>query len=220
MIGEMLSYLGTSSHWVGEGGIAARLGEHLWYSILAVLLALVVAFPVGLFIGHTGRGKIVLVSLSNTLRALPSLGIMTLLVLLMGLGLFPPLVALILIAIPPILAGVYSGVANADALVVDSARALGMKDSRIILQVELPLALPLMLGGLRSALLQVIATATIAAYVNLGGLGRYIFDGLALYDYGQVMVGAALVTALALVVDGLLALLVARFSPARRLTAA
>lgn len=216
MIAEMLSYLGTSSHWVGEGGIAARLGEHLWYSLLSVLLALVVAFPVGLFIGHTGRGKIVLVSLSNTLRALPSLGIMTLLVLLMGLGLFPPLVALILIAIPPILAGVYSGVANVDALVVDSARALGMKDSRIILQVELPLALPLMLGGLRSALLQVIATATIAAYVNLGGLGRYIFDGLALYDYGQVMVGAVLVTALALVVDGILALLMKRFSPARR----
>lgn len=216
MITEMLSYLGTSSHWVGEGGIAARLGEHLWYSVLAVLLALVLAFPVGLFIGHTGRGKIVLVSLSNTLRALPSLGIMTLLVLLMGLGLFPPLVALILIAIPPILAGVYSGVANVDALVVDSARALGMKDSRIILQVELPLALPLMLGGLRSALLQVIATATIAAYVNLGGLGRYIFDGLALYDYGQVMVGAVLVTALALLVDGLLALLIARLSPARR----
>ena len=216
MIAEMLSYLGTSSHWVGEGGIAARLGEHLWYSVLAVLLALVLAFPVGLFIGHTGRGKIVLVSLSNTLRALPSLGIMTLLVLLMGLGLFPPLVALILIAIPPILAGVYSGVANVDALVVDSARALGMKDSRIILQVELPLALPLMLGGLRSALLQVIATATIAAYVNLGGLGRYIFDGLALYDYGQVMVGAVLVTTLALLVDGLLALLIARLSPARR----
>lgn len=217
MIVEMLNYLGTSSNWIGEGGIAARLGEHLGYSILAVLLALVVAFPVGLFIGHTGRGKIVLVSLSNTLRALPSLGIMTLMVLIMGLGLFPPLLALVLIAIPPILAGVYAGVANVDPLVVDSARALGMKDSRIILQVELPLALPLMLGGLRSALLQVIATATIAAYVNLGGLGRYIFDGLALYDYGQVMVGAVLVTALALVVDGLLALLIAHFSPARRL---
>ncbi len=220
MINDMLSYLGTGANWAGEGGIAARLAEHLWYSFLAVLAALVVAFPLGLFIGHTGRGKVVLVSLSNVLRALPSLGIMTLLVLLMGLGLFPPLVALVLIAIPPILAGVYSGVANVDPLVVDSARAIGMKDSRIILQVELPLALPLMLGGLRGAILQVIATATIAAYVNLGGLGRYIFDGLALYDYGQVLVGAVLVTALALVVDGLMALLVKRFSPARRYVAA
>ncbi|MFF5790542.1 ABC transporter permease [Paeniglutamicibacter sp. NPDC012692] len=220
MINDMLTYLGTAANWAGEGGIAARLGEHLWYSFLAVLAALAVAFPLGLFIGHTGRGKVVLVSLSNVLRALPSLGIMTLLVLLMGLGLFPPLVALILIAIPPVLAGVYSGVANVDPLVVDSARAIGMKDSRIILQVELPLALPLILGGLRGAILQVIATATIAAYVNLGGLGRYIFDGLALYDYGQVLVGAVLVTGLALLVDGLMALLVKRFSPARRYVAA
>lgn len=215
MINDMLSFLGSGANWAGESGIAARLAEHLWYSFLAVLAALVIAFPLGLFIGHTGRGKVVLVSLSNIMRALPSLGIMTLLVLLMGLGLFPPLVALILIAIPPILAGVYAGVANVDPLVVDSARAMGMKDSRIILQVEIPLALPLILGGLRGAILQVIATATIAAYVNLGGLGRYIFDGLALYDYGQVLVGAVLVTALALVVDGLMALLVKRFSPVR-----
>ena len=145
MIPDMLTYLGTAANWSGEGGIVLRLGEHLWYSLLAVLAALVVAFPLGLFIGHTGRGKLVLVSLSNVLRALPSLGIMTLLVLLMGLGLFPPLLALTLIAIPPILAGVYAGVANVDPLVVDSARAMGMKDSRIILQVELPLALPLVL---------------------------------------------------------------------------
>ena len=220
MINDMLSFLGAASNWSGEGGIAARLAEHLWYSFLAVFAALVVAFPLGLFIGHTGRGKAVLVSLSNVLRALPSLGIMTLLVLLMGLGLFPPLVALVLIAIPPILAGVYSGVANVDPLVVDSARAMGMKDSRIILQVELPLALPLILGGLRGAILQVIATATIAAYVNLGGLGRYIFDGLALYDYGQVLVGAVLVTALALAVDGMMALLARRFSPTRNYAAA
>ncbi|MGL3806210.1 ABC transporter permease [Paeniglutamicibacter sp. R2-26] len=220
MINDMLSFLGTASNWSGEGGISARLAEHLWYSFLAVSAAVAVAFPLGLFIGHTGRGKAVLVSLSNVLRALPSLGIMTLLVLLMGLGLFPPLVALVLIAIPPILAGVYSGVANVDPLVVDSARAMGMKDSRIILQVELPLALPLILGGLRGAILQVIATATIAAYVNLGGLGRYIFDGLALYDYGQVLVGAVLVTALALAVDGLMALLARRFSPTRMYAAA
>lgn len=216
MINDMIAYLGTGANWASEGGIGARLGEHLWYSLLSVLAALLVAFPLGLFIGHTGRGRVLLVSLSNVLRALPSLGIMTLMVLLMGLGLFPPLVALILIAIPPILAGVYAGVANVDPLVVDSARAMGMKESRLILQVEIPLALPLILGGLRGAILQVIATATIAAYVNLGGLGRYIFDGLALYNYGQVLVGAVLVTTLALAVDGVMALLVKRFSPARR----
>ncbi|WP_459257817.1 ABC transporter permease [Paeniglutamicibacter antarcticus] len=212
----MLSYFADGANWSGTGGIFARLGEHLWYSILAVLAAVVIAFPVGVFIGHTGIGRVFLVSASNVLRALPSLGIMTLLVLLMGLGLLPPLAALVLIAIPPILAGVYAGVANVDPEVVDAARAIGMKDSRIIAQVELPLALPLILGGLRGAILQVVATATIAAYVNLGGLGRYIFDGLALYDYGKVLVGAVLVTALALVLDGLMALLVAAFSPARR----
>lgn len=219
MIADMLSYFADGANWSGGGGIFARLGEHLWYSFLAVLAAVVIAFPVGVFIGHTGIGRVFLVSASNVLRALPSLGIMTLLVLLMGLGLLPPLTALVLIAIPPILAGVYAGVANVDPEVVDAARAIGMKDSRIIAQVELPLALPLILGGLRGAILQVVATATIAAYVNLGGLGRYIFDGLALYDYGQVLVGAVLVTALALVLDGLMALLVSAFSPARRAVA-
>ncbi|MFI8412206.1 ABC transporter permease [Paeniglutamicibacter gangotriensis] len=215
MINDMLSYFADAANWAGDAGIPARLGEHLWYSFLAVVAALIIAFPLGVFIGHTGVGKVFLVSASNVLRALPSLGIMTLLVLLMGIGLLPPLAALVLIAIPPILAGVYAGVANVDPEVVDAARAIGMKDSRIILQVELPLALPLILGGLRGAILQVVATATIAAYVNLGGLGRYIFDGLALYDYGQVLVGAVLVTGLALVLDGLLALLVKAFSPAR-----
>ncbi|MET0978376.1 MAG: ABC transporter permease [Paeniglutamicibacter terrestris] len=217
MINDMLSYLGDAANWTGTAGIPARLGEHLWYSFLAVLAAAIIAVPLGVFIGHTGVGKVFLVSASNVLRALPSLGIMTLLVLLMGVGLLPPVIALVLIAVPPILAGVYAGVANVEPAVVDAARAIGMKDSRIILQVELPLALPLILGGLRGAILQVIATATIAAYVNLGGLGRYIFDGLALYDYGQVLVGAVLVTALALVLDGLLALLARVLSPDRRL---
>ncbi|MFL4472489.1 ABC transporter permease [Paeniglutamicibacter sp. MACA_103] len=216
MINEMLAYFADAANWSGSAGIPARLGEHLWYSFLAVLAAAVIAFPVGVFIGHTGTGRVFLVSASNVLRALPSLGIMTLLVLLMGIGLLPPLAALVLIAIPPILAGVYAGVANVEPSVVDAARAIGMKDSRIILQVELPLALPLILGGMRGAILQVVATATIAAYVNLGGLGRYIFDGLALYDYGQVLVGAVLVTGLALVLDGLLALLARALSPARR----
>ena len=196
MINEMLSYFADAANWSGDAGIPARLGEHLWYSLLAVLAAAVIAFPVGLFIGHTGTGTVFLVSASNVLRALPSLGIMTLLVLLMGIGLLPPLAALVLIAIPPILAGVYAGVANVEPSVVDAARAIGMKDSRIILQV--------------------VATATIAAYVNLGGLGRYIFDGLALFDYGEVLVGAVLVTGLALVLDGLLALLAKALSPARR----
>lgn len=213
MIDDMFAYFATGTNWQGPEGILTRLAEHLGYSLLAVGIAALIAFPIGLLIGHTGRGRLVIITLSNVLRALPSLGIMTLLVLLLGLGLIGPLLALVLIAIPPILAGVYAGIANVDPDTVDAARAMGMKESRIILQVEVPIATPLILGGLRAAVLQVVATATIAAYVNLGGLGRYIFDGLALYDYGRVLVGALLVTVLALVLDGILAWSLKRVTP-------
>ncbi|PPG33348.1 ABC transporter permease [Pseudoclavibacter sp. RFBB5] len=207
MFNEMLSYFLDPANWVGSASIPARVGEHLWYSLLAVALAAVIAFPLGLVIGHTGKGTTFIVATANVLRALPSLGLMTLLVLLMGLGLFPPVIALVILAVPPLLAGVYSGVANVSRATVDAARAMGMTEWQIVWQVELPNAMPLIVAGLRSAVLQVIATATIAAYVNLGGLGRYIFDGLAVTDYGRVLVGAILVTLLALVVDGILALL-------------
>lgn len=207
MFNEMLAYFLDPANWAGSSSIPARVGEHLWYSLLAVALAAVIAFPLGLVIGHTGKGTTFIVATANVLRALPSLGLMTLLVLLMGLGLFPPVIALVVLAVPPLLAGVYSGVANVSRSTVDAARAMGMTEWQIVWQVELPNAMPLIVAGLRSAVLQVIATATIAAYVNLGGLGRYIFDGLAVTDYGRVLVGAVLVTGLALVVDGLLALL-------------
>jgi osmoprotectant transport system permease protein len=147
------------------------------------------------------------------MRALPSLGLMTFLVLLMSSTLIPPITALVALAVPPLLAGVYAGIANVDRSVVDAARAMGMTEWQILLRVELPNALPLIVGGLRGATLQVVATATIAAFVNLGGLGRYIFDGLALYDYTRVLLGALLVTALALVLDGLLALVVRLVQP-------
>lgn len=216
MFNEMLAYFLDPANWVGSASIPARVGEHLWYSLLAVALAAVVAFPLGLIIGHTGKGTTFIVATANVLRALPSLGLMTLLVLLMGLGLFPPVIALVVLAVPPLLAGVYSGVANVSRSTVDAARAMGMTEWQIVWQVELPNAMPLIVAGLRSAVLQVIATATIAAYVNLGGLGRYIFDGLAVTDYGRVLVGAILVTVLALVVDGLLALLGRLVVPGRK----
>ncbi|WP_371029078.1 ABC transporter permease [Pseudoclavibacter sp. JSM 162008] len=216
MFNEMLSYFLDPANWVGSASIPARVGEHLWYSLLAVALAAVIAFPLGLVIGHTGKGTTFIVATANVLRALPSLGLMTLLVLLMGLGLFPPVIALVILAVPPLLAGVYSGVANVSRATVDAARAMGMTEWQIVWQVELPNAMPLIVAGLRSAVLQVIATATIAAYVNLGGLGRYIFDGLAVTDYGRVLVGAILVTLLALVVDGILALLGRLVVPGRK----
>lgn len=208
LFSDAFSYIFDGGNWAGPTGIGARIIEHIWYSLLAVLISAAIAVPIGLLIGHLRRGEALVVGLVNALRSLPTLGILVFLVLVIGLGLMPPIIALVLLGIPPMLAGTYSGIANVAANVVDAARAMGMTELQVLFRVEIPNALPLIVGGLRNTTLQIIATATIAAYVNLGGLGRYIFDGLALYDYGRVLVGAILVAALTLVVDSLLALAV------------
>lgn len=208
LFAQAWSYIVEAANWGGPTGVATRIREHLWYSFLAVAIAAAVAMPLGLAVGHLRRGAAVLVGLVNALRSLPTLGLLTFLVLVMGLGLTPPIIALIILGIPPVLAGTYAGIVNVDDAVVDAARSMGMTEWQVLLRVEVPNALPLILGGVRNATLQVVATATVAAYVNLGGLGRYIFDGLALYQYDLVLVGAILVAVLALVVDGLLALAV------------
>jgi osmoprotectant transport system permease protein len=206
-------YLTDGANWSGPTGIEHRIAEHLWYSFLAVVASAVVAVPLGLIIGHTKRGAAVLVGFANAMRALPTLGLLTFLVLLMGLGLAPPLLALVTVGIPPLLAGAYAGIANVPADVVDASRAMGMTETQILFRVEVPNALPILLAGLRGATLQVVATATIAAYVNLGGLGRYIFDGIGLYRYDRVLVGALLVAVLAMFLDGLLAFTVWASAP-------
>jgi osmoprotectant transport system permease protein len=215
MLGEALMFLLDPGNWLGSDGIFIRLLEHLWYSVAALGIAAVVAVPAGIIIGHTGRGSVIAVGAANVLRALPSLGLMTFLVLIIGLGVMPPVLALVALAIPPLLAGVYSGIQNVDRAAVDAARAMGMSEPQIVVKVELPLALPLIVNGVRNAMLQLIATAMIAAYVNLGGIGRYIFDGLSVYDYGRMLVGAILVTLLALIVDGILAILGGLVGPKR-----
>lgn len=204
-LSEALSYIFTAANWGGRAGLAARIGEHVQYTVIAVAFAAVIAIPVGLIIGHTRRGTFLVVTGVNALRALPTLGVLLLGVLLWGLGLVPPTVALMLLAIPPLLAGTYAGIANVDPTVVDAARSMGMTETRVLLRVELPNALPLILGGLRSATLQVVATATIAAYASLGGLGRYLIDGIKVRQFYIALVGALLVTVLALILDGLLA---------------
>ncbi|WP_280394758.1 ABC transporter permease [Nocardia brasiliensis] len=201
-------YFTDGANWSGPAGIETRLAQHLWYSFLTIALSAAIALPLGLVIGHTGRGSALLVGFANAMRALPTLGLLTFLVLLLGLGLIPPLLALITVGIPPLLAGAYAGIANVPADVVDASRAMGMTERQILFRVEVPNALPILLTGLRGATLQVVATATIAAYVNLGGLGRYIFDGISLYRYDRVLVGALLVAVLAMVLDGLLAFVV------------
>jgi len=213
----MIDWLRDPAHWSGSNGIPIRLVEHLGYTGLALLIALVIAVPLGLVIGHTGRGGFLVVSLANSLRALPTLGLLVLLVLLLGIGLGAPLIALIVLAVPPILAGSYAGVRAVDPAVVDAARGVGMRGSDVLLRVELPNALPLILGGVRSAALQVISTATVAAFVALGGLGRYIIDGLAVRDYPQMAAGSLLVALLAIIADlGLAGLQCALVSPGLR----
>jgi osmoprotectant transport system permease protein len=208
---QALAYLVTADNWVGPVGLAARTLQHLEYTGLAVAASALIAVPVGLVIGHTGRGVLVVVTAVNALRALPTLGVLLLAVLLWGLGLTAPIFALTLLGIPPLLAGSYAGVVNVDPEVVDAARAMGMTERRVLLRVELPNAWPLIIGGLRTATLQVVATATVAAYASLGGLGRYLIDGIKVRQFHLALVGALMVAALALILDAALAL-VARLS--------
>ncbi|HZQ30931.1 MAG TPA: ABC transporter permease [Mycobacterium sp.] len=205
---QALSYIFTAANWGGNAGLLARIGEHLQYTAVAVAVSAVIAIPIGMAVGHTGRGTFVVVTGVNALRALPTLGVLLLGVLLWGLGLLPPTIALMLLGIPPLLAGTYAGIANVDPAVVDAARAMGMTEMRVLLRVELPNALPLILGGLRTATLQVVATATVAAYGSLGGLGRYLIDGIKIRQFYIALVGALMVTALALILDALLAMAV------------
>lgn len=207
LLNQVFGWFADGSHWAGPGGVPARLLEHLHYGALAVLVGLVVAVPVGALVGHSRRGGFALVGLGNGLRALPDLGLLTLLVLLMGIDLLPVIVTLAVVASTPLLAGAYAGVRNVDALVVDAARGMGMREHQLLWKVELPNALPLIFGGLRSAALQVIATTAVAAFVSFGGLGRFLIDGLLIRDYPQMAAGALLIAGLAVLVEAALALL-------------
>ncbi|MCO6007598.1 ABC transporter permease [Actinoallomurus purpureus] len=200
-------WITQSANWSGDDGIPNRLAEHLWYSGLALLIAAAIGLPLGLLTGHTGRGGFLAVSLANFGRALPTLGILVLVVLLYGVGLGPVLTALILLAVPPILVNTYEGVRGVDADMKDAAKGMGMTGRQVLFKVEVPAALPLILLGLRTAAIQIVATATVAAYVSLGGLGRYIFDGFQRQDYPMVVGGSVLVVLLAVIVSlGFLAL--------------
>ncbi|WP_138442358.1 ABC transporter permease [Sinomonas susongensis] len=207
------AWLTDPLQWSGYSSIPTRLGEHIFYTLLTVAIASAIALPIGAYVGHTGRGRVVVVAIAGALRAVPTLGLLVLFVLLSGIGLMPPIWALVILTVPPILAGTYSGIAAVDPVVVDAARAQGMREFQILFGVELPNAAPVIFGGIRAAVLQVIATATVVAYTSLGGLGRYIFDGLALSDYPQMLGGSVLVAALAVVADLVLGVLLRRLGP-------
>ncbi|WP_328633232.1 ABC transporter permease [Streptomyces sp. NBC_00356] len=195
------AWLVGSEQWAGSDGIATRVAEHLQYSLLATLVAAAIALPVGLLIGHTGRGAFVAINLSSFGRALPTVGLVVLVFLASGLSMWPVYIALVALAVPSIVTNTYAGMTAVDPEVRDAARGQGMKAHQVLFQVELPLAMPLIMTGLRLALIQVVATATIAAYVSFGGLGRYVFDGLAQRDLVQVLGGAVLVAVVAVVLD-------------------
>jgi osmoprotectant transport system permease protein len=195
------SWLTQSQQWHGADGIPARLIQHLEYTGIALAVAALIALPLGLLIGHTGRGGFVIVTLANLGRALPTLGLVVLAFLITNGSSGAVLIALVVLAIPAILVDTYEGVQGVDRDVKDAARGMGMTAPQILLRAEIPIATPLILLGLRTAAIQVVATATIAAYIGLGGLGRYIIDGLARSDYAMVGGGAIVVVLLALAVQ-------------------
>ncbi len=207
-------WLTTGANWSGASGVWARLLEHLWYTMLALAVAIVIAMPIGAAIGHTGRATGLVSGLANALRALPTLGLLILLAL-WGLSTFkgdiallgPAITVLVILAIPPILSNTYAGIAAVDPAARDAAIGMGMTGREVLAKVELPVAMPLIMSGIRSAFLQVVATATIAAVVSLGGLGRYVIDGYNQQDYSKMVAGALLVAVLAIVGDRILALI-------------
>lgn len=196
------AFFSENAHWHGYDGIPTRLREHVQYSLIALAIAAAIGLPVGLLTGHTGRGGNTVAFVATAGRALPSFGLLVLMFVLLGLGLTPVMIPLVVLAVPPILVTTYEAVRTVDLSPVDAARGMGMAESRVLFQVELPVALPLILSGLRSAAIQIVSTATIAAYVSLGGLGRYIVDGLYQRNYEKVVGGATLVAVLALVTLG------------------
>ncbi len=200
---DALGWLAEPTHWVGAASIPVRLLQHLGLTFGVVALAALIALPLGIMIGHTGRFRFLIVATSGAARAIPTLGVLTLAGLWLGIGLAAPVLALLVLAIPPMMTATYTGIDSADPRAVDAARAIGLKEWQIIRFVELPAARTLLLGGLRSTTLQVLATATLAAYTADAGLGRYLYIGLKTRDYGQMIAGAILVVALALVLDGL-----------------
>jgi osmoprotectant transport system permease protein len=201
VVNGVFTWLTDPVHWSGPDGIPVRTLQHLYYSLLATAIAAAIALPIGVFIGHTGRGALVAVNLTNLGRAIPSLGIIILMFTLVGFGITPVLVALTALAVPPIVTNSYIGVRSVDRDVREAAEGMGMRGRQVLWRIELPVAMPLIMAGIRTSAVQVVATATLAAFVGLGGLGRYLIDGLSQRDLPQVVSGAILVAVLSLLTE-------------------
>ena len=218
-VGQVVAWFTDRSHWQSESGVPNRLVEHVGLSAAALGIACLVALPIGLWLGHVGRGGALAVNVSNVGRAVPTFAVLVLLALApapFGLSTISTVAALVLFAIPPILTNSYVGMREVDPDVVDAARGVGMSGSQVLRRVELPLAVPLVMTGVRLAAVQVVATATIAALVAGGGLGRIITSGFARQDQAELVAGAILVAALAVAVEGLMEALSRAADPGRR----
>jgi osmoprotectant transport system permease protein len=212
---ELLTWLGDPATWQGETGIPFRILEHVAICAVSVLVAAAIALPVGLWIGHTGRWSTVAINVANIGRAIPSYALIVMVLPISlsfsaeyGLDLIPTFLAMVLLAIPPIVINAYAGLRAVDRDLLEAGRGMGLTEGQVLRTLELPLAAPVIIGGFRTAVLNVIATATIGAVVGYGGLGRFIFDGRlkGVAGLGELVGGAVLVAVLAIGVDLLLAL--------------
>jgi osmoprotectant transport system permease protein len=206
-LGDVISWFSDGDHWTGKSGVPARLLEHVRYTLAAVAAAIALAGPVAVWLGHKRRFGTAAMSVANIGQTLPSFAVLVLAVQAIGFRTIPfagPLALFVtmgLLAIPPVFTNAYTGIAQVDDAVREAARGMGMTELQQLLRAEIPVALPVLLNGVRIALVQVVATATIGAYASTGGLGRFIIDGFALQEYPQVFAGALLVAVLALVAD-------------------
>jgi len=205
-LASVVAWLADGAHWQGADGIPIRVLEHVELSALAVVVAAGVALPLGLYLGHTGRASFAAINVANVGRAIPSLAMLVFALLLsiqigLGLGFWPTLFAMVPLAIPPILTNSFVAIRTTDRDIVEAARGMGMRELQVLRAVELPAGLPIVLAGLRTASVNVVATATLGALVAGGGLGRYIVDGLALQEYERLFAGALLVALLAVGIE-------------------
>jgi osmoprotectant transport system permease protein len=198
---DLVTWFLDPTRWQGSAGIPMRVAEHVWYSAIAIFISITIGLPIGIFIGHTGRGGAIVINVMNSARAVPTFGIILLTVLVAGIGLLPVVVALVALASPPIVTNTYAGIRSVDPEIRDAAVGTGMRSWQVIRLVEVPVALPIIMAGIRTSAVQIVATATFAAIVGLGGLGRYIIDGLAQQDLTQVLGGAILVALLSLLTE-------------------
>jgi osmoprotectant transport system permease protein len=212
VIRETAAWLGDPANWTGPGAIPQRLAEHLGLSAISLLVAIAIALPVGLLIGHTRRGVALAANIANIGRAIPSLAVIGIVLPLtvvidpqLGFKVYPTLVAMVVLAIPPILVNAEAGISGVEPDLVESARAMGMTELQVLRRVEVPVALAVILTGVRSAATQIVATLTLGAIFGSGGLGRFLVEGIAQNDDGKIFGGVVLVAGLALATEAVFA---------------